>query len=432
MVADSMKVDEDKLSHDKYPGKRKINLNLSQLFCSLNHRNFQYFLIGQCISLIGTWVQRTAQVWLVYQMTNSPFLLGVLGVFQFAPVMMLSLFAGVIVDRYPKKKLLYLSQTMFMIQALAMTVLVWSGQIKYWHILALSLIFGCAQAIDMPARQSFFIDLVGKDDLMNAISLNSTIVNLAKIVGPALAGAAMVELGATSCFLINTVSFIAVLYGLFLIKVDYVPVKKEKVNMIKNIRDGLVYIRKSQVLTTTVLILAIVCTFAMNTDVIIPVFAKTVLGKGAAGYSILLATVGLGSLFGAIFMAWRSKKGPSMALLFSDAILVSFSHIFASFTNNYYLSMLWMVLIGFFILSFLNMGNSTLQINSSSEYRGRVMSVYTLLNVGSTPIGNLYAGDIMQNLGAGMGFFMCGIITLIPSAILLFKTRLRNKVAGQH
>lgn len=402
------------------------SLDHSGLFSSLRHKNFRYFWFGQCISLMGTWVQRTAQAWLVYQMTNSPFLLGVLGVFQFAPVMVLSLFAGVIVDRYPKKKLLYLTQGLFMFQALAMTVLVWSGHIQYWHILVLSLLFGCAQAIDMPARQSFFIDLVGKEDLMNAISLNSTIVNIAKVIGPAAAGAIMVKLGATSCFLINTLSFIAVLYGLFLIKVDYVPVKKEKVNMIKNIKDGLVYIRKSEVLTTTVLVMAVVCTFAMNTDIIIPVFAKTVLGKGASGYSILLSAVGLGSLFGAIFMAWRSKKGPSMALLFADAILVSVSHILAGFTDNYYLSMLWMICIGFFILSFLNMANSALQINSTGEYRGRVMSVYTLLNVGSTPIGNIYAGDIMQYFGANMGFFMCGIITLIPTAILILIIKLKR------
>lgn len=398
---------------------KKINLNPSELLSSLKHKNFRYFCYGQCISLIGTWMQRTAQIWLVYQMTNSPLLLGVLGVFQFAPVMGLSLFAGVIVDRYPKKKLLYLTQTMFMLQALAMTVLVWSGNIQYWHILILSLAFGTAQAIDMPARQSFFIDLVGKEDLMNAISLNSTIVNIAKILGPAVAGAVMVKFGPTSCFLINTLSFIAVLYGLFLIKVDYAPIKNEKINMIKNIKDGLAYIRKSEALTTTVLIMAVVCTFAMNTDVIIPVFAKTVLKKDAAGYSILLAAVGVGSLFGAVFMAWRSKKGPNMELLFSDAIFVSVSHILAAFTHNYYLSILWMVFIGFFILSFLNMGNSMLQINSSSEYRGRVMSIYTLLNAGSTPLGNIYAGDIMQYSGASMGFFMCGIITLVPSIILL-------------
>jgi Arabinose efflux permease len=396
------------------------------LFSSLKHKNFRYFWFGQCISLIGTWMQRTAQIWLVYQMTNSPLLLGVLGVFQFVPVMALSLFAGVIVDRYPKKKLLYLTQTIFMLQAVIMTVLVWSGRIQYWHILVLSLVFGCSQAIDMPARQSFFIDLVGREDLMNAISLNSSIVNLAKVLGPAVAGAVMVKMGATFCFFINTLSFIAVLWGLFLIKVEYTPIKKEKVNMLKNIKDGLIYIKKDRTLYTTALIMAIVCTFAMNTDVIIPVFAKTVLGKDAAAYSVLLSAVGLGSLFGAIFMAWRSKKGISMAMLFADAVLVSIAHILAAFTGNYYVSMICLILVGFFILSFLNMGNSTLQINSSDEYRGRVMSVYTLLNAGSTPIGNAFAGAVMERMGGSMGFFMCGIATLVPSIILLIFIRSRK------
>jgi len=405
----------------------KINGNildrLKDTFSALRHRNFRYFWCGQCISLMGTWMQRTAQAWLVYQLTNSPFLLGILGVFQFGPVLLFSLFAGVYVDRFPKKKILLFTQSLFTVQALLLTILVWTGTVQYWHILILAAVFGFGQSIDMPARQSFFIELVGKEDLMNAISLNSSIVNLAKIVGPAAAGVAMVKMGATFCFFLNTVSFIPVIYGLYLIDVEGKVKIREKGNVLTNIKQGLIYIRKNYDLMTTVLIMAVVCTFSMNTDIIIPVFAKDVLHKGPHEYSLLLSAMGAGSFIGAMLMAGRSKRGLKRAILFIDAFMVSIVQIIASFSGYLIPSMIGVALIGFFNMTFLNMGNSTMQLSSNDEYRGRVMSVYTIVVSGTTPVGNFYAGTVMEHMGANMGFFMCGVATLIPAVILLIVKR---------
>ena len=222
-------------------------------FRSLKYRNFRLFWFGQCISLTGTWVQQTAQTWLVYSVTNSPFKVGLVGVAQFLPMLFLSLFAGVVVDHFSKKKLLVLTQALFLAQAVAMTLLTYTHIIQYWHILLLSFLFGVTQTLDMPARQSFFIDLVGPENVTNAISLNSTIVNLARIIGPALSGVLMMKLGATACFLINSVSYIPVIIGIMMIRVNEKQSVTYSRNMLPEISDGMRYIKKDKTLVADVL-----------------------------------------------------------------------------------------------------------------------------------------------------------------------------------
>lgn len=372
-------------------------------------------------------MQRTAQVWLVYSITKSPLLLSLLGVCQFGPMLLLSLFAGVFVDRFPKRKILIFTQIVFMIQALVLAILVKTGYVRYWHILVLASVFGLIQTLDMPARQSFFVEMVGKEDIMNAISLNSTIVNLGKIIGPMLAGIVMAETGAAFCFLLNGVSYIAVIYGLFLIDVDGISHKKVSKSAIKEIKDGIKYIFNSKILILTFVLMAIVCTFAMNIDIIIPVFTKDILHMGVQEYTVLLSAMGIGALIGAIVMAGRSKKGLNKNILFLDGILVSIVQMALILVRNYPIAFLLITVAGFLNLTFLNMANSFLQLNSSDDFRGRVMSVYALVNMGSTPIGNFYAGAAMEKMGGQMGFFMCGAITFILIMIVLicrFKRRL--------
>lgn len=396
-------------------------------FISLQHKDFRIFWCTQCISLMGTFMQRAAQVWLIYTITKSPFKVGILGVCQFAPFLFLSLFAGVIVDRFPKRRIIITTQIIFMVQAFAMATLVFSGAAKYWHILALSAVFGLSQTFDMPARQSYFIELVGKKHIMNAISLNSTIVNLAKIIGPAIAGFAMVAIGPGFCFLVNGLSYIVVITGLLFIKTPDKVMSKKSKNMIEEIKKGLSYVKNVENLKSTLIILGIVCTFAMNVDVIVTVFVPEILYKGASEYSFMLSAMGVGSFIGAIIMAGRSKRGIKTSILFTNALLVSVIQIFASFNRSYGLCLLLVAIMGFLNLTFLNMANSTLQLNSSDEYRGRVMSLYSLLNAGSTPIGNFYAGTVMENLGAQSGFLMCGGITLILSVLTLIMGRNKKR-----
>lgn len=407
--------------------KMKLITKFSTAFSSLKHKNFRYFWVGQCISLIGTWVQRTAQTWLVYSLTKSPFLLGLLGVFQFGPVFLFSLFVGVIIDRYPKKKLLILTQLIFMVQSLILAYLVWTNVVKYWQIAILAVVFGIAQTFDLPVRQSFFVELVGKEDLMNAISLNSTIVNLAKIIGPSIAGILIVKLGVKACFFINGISFIPVIFGLCLIKVQYTNVKTDHKNVIVEIKDGIKYIMRNDVLKFTIMLMIIVCVFSANTEVIVPVITSSVLKLGVKQYSVLLSAFGLGALSGAIFMAIRSKNGLNKHILIGDAILISLVQIATLFLKQYYVIAVLIVFIGFFYLTFLNMSNSTIQINTTNEYRGRIMSVYSLITSGSAPIGNSFAGAVMESMGANMGYFMCGLFTLIPTIILLLYRKIKTR-----
>lgn len=394
---------------------------LSNTFTSLKYKNFRYFMIGQCISVVGTWIQRTAQVWLVYSLTKSAFLLGLLGVFQFGPVFLCSLFAGVLIDRLPKKKLIIFTQFVFMIQSLILAYLVWIQRARYWQIAILALVFGFAQTLDMPARQAYYAELVGKADLMNAISLNSTVFNLARVVGPSVAGILLVKLGAAACFFINGISFIPVIYGLYIINAkDNISGKKHE-KIIKEIIDSIKYIMKNDTLKFTIILMIIVCIFSANSEVIIPVFTNEVLKMGARGYTFLLSALGFGAFCGAIFMASRSKRGLNKVILIWDSILISITQIFIYFTKQYYFAAILIVFIGFFYLTFLNMSNSTLQMNITNDYRGRVMSVYALITSGSAPIGNSFAGYIMERSGAGMGYFACGLLTLVlVIALLLF------------
>jgi MFS family permease len=386
---------------------------LKTTFVSLKYKNFRYFWIGQCVSLTGTWMQRTAQLWLVYTITKSPFLVGLLGVCQFMPMLLFTLFAGVFVDRFPKKNILLFTQALFMLQAVILTLLTFTGVVKYWHILVLSAFFGLTQTVDMPARQSFFIELVGKEDVMNSISLNSTIVNLARIVGPAVSGIVMLKFGITFCFFINAVSYIAVILGLLLIKMNNSVPQRIRRHVLQEIVEGLQYIKKSETLIINVLFMSAVCTFAMNNDVIIPVFAKTVLKMGANGYTGLMTAAGVGSFVAAIVMAFIAKNGVKKGMLIIAGVATAFIQILMFLAGNYFVALFLTAIIGFINLTFINVSNSIFQIHTTDEYRGRVMSVYSFLNQGSTPVGNFYAGSVMQQIGGRAGFPACGAATLL-------------------
>jgi MFS family permease len=358
-------------------------------------------------------MQRTAQLWLVYTITKSPFLVGLLGVCQFMPMLLFTLFAGVFVDRFPKKNILLFTQALFMLQAVILTLLTFTGVVKYWHILVLSAFFGLTQTVDMPARQSFFIELVGKEDVMNSISLNSTIVNLARIVGPAVSGIVMLKFGITFCFFINAVSYIAVILGLLLIKMNNSVPQRIRRHVLQEIVEGLQYIKKSETLIINVLFMSAVCTFAMNNDVIIPVFAKTVLKMGANGYTGLMTAAGVGSFVAAIVMAFIAKNGVKKGMLIIAGVATAFIQILMFLAGNYFVALFLTAIIGFINLTFINVSNSIFQIHTTDEYRGRVMSVYSFLNQGSTPVGNFYAGSVMQQIGGRAGFPACGAATLL-------------------
>ena len=399
-----------------------LSTKLSETFPALTHKNFRYFWFGQCISLIGTWMQRTAQQWLVYTITKSAFSLGILGAAQFGPMLIFSLFAGVLADRYPKKMMLIFTQVALMILALILAVLVWSGHIYYWEIIILAVALGLVNTLDMPTRQSFMVELVGRKDLTNAIGLNSSIVNLARIIGPAIAAILMTKVGAGFCFFLNGISFIPVIIGLSLISSKTIIVAKTTGNMIKSIGDGLKYIIEKPVLTYAVFAVLAVGTFAMNTNVLFPVFADKVLHQGINGYGFLLSAMGIGSLVGALLVATKVREGPKRRTMFASSLVIATLLVMVFFIHSSFLAAITVAGIGFFNIIFMNTANATLQLNSSDEYRGRTMSVYALSLGGTTPIGNLFAGGFTQSYGPSVGFLMCGAITGILILVIMGRT----------
>ncbi|PRR83721.1 putative multidrug-efflux transporter [Clostridium vincentii] len=377
------------------------------------------------VSLIGTWMQNIAQPWLAYTLTDSPFLLSLIGILQFTPLLIFSLFAGVILDKFSKRKILLVTQSASLIITLMLAILVWQGTIQYWHILIMSLMLGIVNSIDMPTRQAMVIELVGKEDLMNAIALNSMVFNIARIIGPALAGIVMGYAGMAICFFANSISFGAVVISLFFIKLKPVERKpKNDTNIIEEIKDGLKYIYHKDILLYTILVMAIVGTFAPNFNVLVPVFAEQILNQNEAGFGILMSFMGIGAFLGSMFIATSSKSGPKKFIIFIVPLIVGFFLIIIGFTNIFLVTGIFLAITGFFFIAFSSSANSTLQLNSSNEYRGRVMSVYTLVFAGSTPFGNLYAGLITEGFDARIGFAACGaIIIFLMIPLFIYKKR---------
>jgi len=398
-------------------------------FISLKHKNFRYYWIGMCISLIGTWMQNIAQPWLAYSLTNSPFLLSLIGILQFTPVLIFSLFAGIIVDKYSKKKILICTQSASLIITLILSILVWTGNIQYWHILILATALGIVNTIDMPTRQSIVIELVGKEYLMNGISLNSMSFNLARIIGPAIAGIVMGYAGVAACFFVNAISFGAVLISLFFIKVKPVEKKPPKTTkVIEEIIEGLKYVYNNKILFNTILVIAVVGTFAPNFGVLVPVFAKEILMQNETGFGILMSFMGLGSFAGAMYIATLSTCGPKKFYIYGTPFLVGAALIVTGYTTVFLLTGIFLAITGFFFIIFASSANSTVQLNSGNEYRGRVMSVYTLVFAGSTPLGNLYAGLLTDHFNARIGFAACGAIIIVLMIPLLIYKKTRKHI----
>jgi MFS family permease len=398
--------------------------SLNNPFMSLKHKNFFVYWVSMCISFICSWMQNIAQPWLAYSITKSAFLLGVVGAMQYAPLLIFSLFAGVYIDKFNKKKIIIFTQLALLLITMILAILVWTETVQYWHILLLATAIGCVNTLDIPTRQSFVVELVGKKDLMNAIALNSMVFNIARIVGPALAGLIMAYVGIAFCFFINSVSFGVVVIAMFFIKPLKTEIKtKENLKVMAEIKDGLGYIYNNKILLKSILSLAIVSTFAMNFNVLVPVFTRGVLGRGEASFGLLMSFTGIGSLIGAFLVATSSKKGPQKFVLNIVPFVIAILVIITGLTNMFIVTGLLMAATGLFLVSFNSTTNSTVQLNTEDEYRGRVMSVYSLVFGGLTPLGSLYSGSITEAFGPRIGFVACGIIMIVLFSIESFSFR---------
>jgi len=390
------------------------------LFRSLRHRNFRLFFAGQLVSLIGTWMQNVGQAWLVLELTHSSFKLGVVSALQFLPMLFLSFPAGVYIDYFDKRKIIIGTQAAYLLLAFTLALLDWTGVVQYWHIVVLATLLGVVNTIDMPARQSFIIEMVGKDDLMNAIALHSSIFNAARAIGPAIAGILITAAGTALCFLVNGLSYLAVLSSLLLMTFASAPPGQPRsFRMLEDIQEAMRYIRATPVVLTTMLLVAVVSVFATNFNVLVPVFARQELHRDAAAFGFLMSSFGAGALLGAVTLAVLSKAGPKPAFLLGGGMGLSLMLILLGIQKSFGLSALLLGLSGWFMVTFFGMANTTVQLNTADRLRGRVMSVYTFTFGGLTPFGSLFAGSVAHWLTASLTFalggLICGVVFVIVS-----------------
>lgn len=389
-------------------------IRVPQTFRALRHRNFRLFWWGQLISVSGSWMQLAAQGWLVYRLTGSAFYLGLVGFARYFPILLFSLFGGVIADRFPKRNLVILTQCVAMIQAFLLAVLTSTGTVQIWQILVLSVLLGLVNAFDTPARQSFIVEMVGKEDLMNAIALNSSVFNASRIVGPVAAGVLVPTLGEASCFFLNGLSFLAVLVSLLCMDARSLsPALSEASNgsLWLKLREGLRYAQSDVTILTLLMLISISSIFALPYSTLMPAFARDVLGLGATGYGALLAAVAVGALSGALFLAsWGShfRKG---RLFTVGNLLFPLGLIAFSLSRSFMLSELLLVLVGFGFILQNAMANTLLQTMAKEGFRGRVMSMHTIAFIGLSPVGDLQAGTIAHFLSVplvvGLGAAVC-------------------------
>lgn len=389
-------------------------------FVALRHRNFRLFWAGQMISLIGTWMQTTGQAWLVLQLTHSAWQLGLVGALQFLPVLLFSIFGGVFADRWPKRNVLLFTQSTAMLQAVILSLLVISGRVQIWEIYLLALMLGTTNSLDMPARQSFVVEMVGRADLPNAVALNSSIFNLARIIGPGLAGIIIAISNVNTLFVLNAVSFIAVIAGLTLIDPDALHAladqgrTAERGKTWQSLREGLIYIRQTPSVLLVILVVGMVSLFGINFNVVLPLFATTVLHTGAIGFGFLSSAFGTGSLLAALWLAWRNTRTRLKQILISTSVFSVLLICFA-ISSLYGLSLLLIAAVGFSQIAFSALANTTLQTVTPNHLRGRVMSVYMVFFMGSTPIGNLIIGGLAGLVGAPIALLICAMLSLISA-----------------
>ena len=383
---------------------------------AFRHRNYRLFWFGQLISVTGTWMQTLAQSWLVLTLTSSAFKLGLVSVCQFTPILLIGLFAGVVADRVPKRRLLVITQALSGLFAGILAVLVAEDRVQLWQIYALALALGVVNAFDMPTRQAFVVEMVGKEDLMNAIALNSSLFNAARIVGPAIAGILLAAFGAQVCFGLNAVSYLAVIAGLLMMRLQPRPIAAAGSGW-KRVQEGLTYVRGTPAILLPVILVGLVGTFGMNFNLWVPLLAKQSLDVGASGFGLLMSAMGVGSLLGALLIAFTATAGPQRSLLYGGAAVMGGLEIGLALAGAIPLplaaAMVLLAGIGFASSCTMSTANTTVQTNSPDDMRGRVMSVYMTVFAGTAPFGGLAAGGTAGAFGVPASIAIGGAISVL-------------------
>lgn len=390
---------------------------------AMRHYNFRLFFFGQLISVIGTWMQSTALQWLVYRLTGSQTSLGLVTFANFLPVLLFSLFMGVVVDRYPRRRLIVITQSWFMLLAVALAALTWLGQIQFWHILALSLLLGVANALDMPARQAFVVEMVDGDkrDIMNAVGLNSTLFNLARIIGPAIGGMVVARLGEAPAFAINAVTFLAVILALLLMRLPPPVLADRKVAPLDNLKSGLRYLVGTRTILGLVSMVALFSMVGFGALTLLPVFAKDILKIGAEGFGQMLSMQGAGALLGALTLIVLGERLSKGRMLLAARLLLGPAIAGLALSRSVLLSMLLMIIIGYSFIVQLIFTNTLIQTLVPDDLRGRVLSTYTWALGGFYPLGSLLIGFIGDHIGAPNAALLSAMGCLLLVGVNLLK-----------
>jgi MFS family permease len=386
---------------------------------ALRHRDFRLFWSGQLVSLIGTWMQSVGQAWLVLELTGSPFQLGLVTALQFTPILLLSPVGGALSDRFPKRRIILLTQAIMMAQAFGLAGLVWSGRVRYWHVAVLAAVYGLGRAVDIPARQSYITDLVGRPDLPNAVALNSLVFNGARIVGPAVAGLLIARFGVALAFFLNGLSFVAVLAALLATRTPGNPDPAGRLGIREGVSGALAYAARTPSTAFTLSLVVVVSVLVLNFNVVVPLVAKDVLNEGAHGFGLLMAALGAGAVMAGVGLTLLRRGRPSLRFLAASAAVLSAGTASLALVGHFGAAAALLVALGCCQILFSTGCNTTLQLETPDALRGRVMGLYALANAGMTPFGSVLMGFIAERLGVraacalGGGSGLAAVIVLV-------------------
>ncbi len=382
-------------------------------FKSLRHYNYRLYWISQLISVTGTWMQNVALAWLVVTLTGSAVALGTATALQFLPILFLSLFAGVFIDRLPKRKIIIATQSLSAVQAFALWILVALKAITLWEIYALSLFIGFVNALDQPGRQAFVAEMVPDEDVGNAIALNSLLFNAARTVGPAIAGVTIALVGVAPSFLLNGVSYIAIIVALLMMRASQLRTFPSNVSstMKEGLKEGISFAVNDTVIASILIVLIFVGTFGYNYSTVLPLLVKFIMNGGPEMFGVLTAALGIGSMIGALFVAGR--QSPTRRFIYTFAVVFGLIDVAMALSRNYVLTVILLVALGIASIAYIASTNTSLQMNSPMHLRGRIMGLYVVIFAGSTPIGALFTGFIAEWIGTARMIFIEGALCLV-------------------
>jgi MFS family permease len=396
---------------------------------ALNHRDFRLFWMGQSVSSIGSWMQSVGLSWLVLELTNSPFRLGVVSALQFGPVLLFSAVAGVAVDRTPKRRLVLATQMALMLPAFALAGLAWTGWVRYWHVATLAGLIGLVNALDMPSRQSFLVEMVGRQDLVNAMALNSATFNAARVTGPAIGGLLIARYGTAIAFLLNALSFLAVVLTLARVRAGSEARPRRGTTIREELMDGVRYATRTPLVALILGLVFAVSTFAMNHGVVVPIFAREVLHEGAHVFGLLMASLGAGAVVGAVAVATLGYGRPPLAAVVITGAGVALGIVSLAFVRHFAVAALVLFLVGVMQIIFQNGCNTIVQVTVPDELRGRVMGVYMMVFAGATPLGASLIGSVAEAVGVPAACLVGGGLALVGVLVQLVRWR---RITGAH